>query len=440
MVHRQAAIAVSRLLAADASHRKGATLKSLTLAPHIEAKKATYAVTCQVLKHLPVLQQLLERTQLVEGTPGLRLETALVLACDLLFGERFRGTGPAERAVLAHKAALTTELQRLLDAAGVGSVQELLPSAAGATIAARRPRTTRVNTLKMTVAEALAWLRSPPAGEPQRERWQQLAEVAKVDDLLPDLLVFPPGTDLHDCPLVAQGCLILQSKASCMPAHALAPQPGWQVVDACAAPGNKTTHLAALMANRGTVRAFDKDVARLRRLQRNAQLAGATAVVAAHADFLTLDPHSQELRGVQGLLLDPSCSGSGTSVSRMDYLLPSAAARATGAAAVDYCDERVEKLAQFQEAALCHALQFPALQRLVYSTCSLHKRENEEVVAAVLEQASGAGFQLVDPFPGRWHRRGLAGVVAGAQKLVRTDPEQDGTDGFFVAVFERCPA
>ena len=65
--------------------------------------QATYAVTCQVLKHLPVLQQLLERTQLVEGTPGLRRETALVLACDLLFGERFRGTGPAERAVLAHK-------------------------------------------------------------------------------------------------------------------------------------------------------------------------------------------------------------------------------------------------------------------------------------------------------------------------------------------------
>lgn len=88
-----------------------------------------------------------------------------------------------------------------------------------------------------------------------------------------------------------------------------------------------------------------------------------------------------------------------------------------------------------QEAAVLHALKFPALQRLVYSTCSIHQRENEDVVAAVLPAAAAAGFKLVDPFPA-WHRRGLT-VVAGAELLVRTDAYQDGTDGFFVAVFER---
>lgn len=110
-VHRQAAYAVERLLAADASQREGATLKSLTLAPHIQAKKATYAVTCEVLRHLPVLQPLLERSQLVEGAGagpgsgagGLGRCVALVLVYELLLGERFRGTGPAERAVLARK-------------------------------------------------------------------------------------------------------------------------------------------------------------------------------------------------------------------------------------------------------------------------------------------------------------------------------------------------
>lgn len=84
---------------------------------------------------------------------------------------------------------------------------------------------------------------------------------------------------------------------------------------------------------------------------------------------------------------------------------------------------------------MLHALKFPALQRLVYSTCSIHQRENEDVVAAVLPAAAAAGFKLVDPFPA-WHRRGLP-VVAGAELLVRTDAYQDGTDGFFVAVFER---
>lgn len=88
-----------------------------------------------------------------------------------------------------------------------------------------------------------------------------------------------------------------------------------------------------------------------------------------------------------------------------------------------------------QEAALLHALQFPALQRLVYSTCSIHQRENEDVVAAVLPAATAAGFALVDPFPA-WHRRGVP-VVEGSELLVRTDAHEDGTDGFFVAVFER---
>lgn len=57
-------------------------------------------------------------------------------------------------------------------------------------------------------------------------------------------------------------------------------------------------------------------------------------------------------------------------------------------------EERLERLANFQEAALRHALRFPALQRLVYSTCSVHERENEAVVAAVLPEATEQGFRL----------------------------------------------
>jgi hypothetical protein len=91
-------------------------------------------------------------------------------------------------------------------------------------------------------------LPSPPPPQGQR---------AQRDALLPDVLLFPPGCDLHDHPLVASGALVLQSRASCMPAHALRPHPGWHVVDACAAPGNKTTHLAALMGNRGSITAFE---------------------------------------------------------------------------------------------------------------------------------------------------------------------------------------
>lgn len=58
------------------------------------------------------------------------------------------------------------------------------------------------------------------------------------------------------------------------------------------------------------------------------------------------------------------------------------------------------------------------------------------MVASVLPAAAAAGFALVDPFP-NWHRRGLHGTVEHAEKLVRTDAAEDGTDGFFVAVFAR---
>ncbi|PRW56905.1 phosphoglucomutase PGM3 isoform B [Chlorella sorokiniana] len=430
-VHQQAAYAVRRLLEADASKRGGVTLKSLTLGPQVTAKKATYAVTVEALKHYAVLQPLLERTQLVEQGRGLTQPVALVLAYELLWGEGLRPVGPAERTVLQRKADLVAALQQLLSEAGVESAAELLPDPGPM---APHPRTARVNTLKMSVEQALSWLRQPPPEH--RRKWEAVGQLATVDPLLPDLLAFPPGTDLHDHPLVAAGALVLQSKASCMPAHALAPQPGWAVVDACAAPGNKTTHLAALMANRGPIFAFEKDGRRVERLRGNAALTGATCIEARHADFLSTEPEAPEFAGVQAALLDPSCSGSGTAFTRMDYLLPSSADRLKGEEAIAYSDDRVEALAQFQAACIRHTLRLPALRRLVYSTCSVHARENEGVVADVLEEAAALGFRLADPFPA-WHRRGVPGLVEGAEKLVRVDPDEDGTDGFFVALFVR---
>ena len=112
-----------------------------------------------------------------------------------------------------------------------------------------------------------------------------------------------------------------------------------------------------------------------------------------------------------------------------------------------------------QEKALRHALTLPSLQRLVYSTCSIHQQENEDVVKAVLPEAVKLGFKLHHALPA-WSRRGLP-VFPGAEKLVRTgailtllllycrrallnfrsasaDADLDGTDGFFVACFVRC--
>lgn len=430
LVLRQASEIVQRLLLADATgKRRGASLKSLALAPHVSNKKAVYAVAIETLKHVPVLEQVVAQVGLLSRCDQ---ATAYVLTRELLWGAGLQPDGPAERAVLEIQDIVRTALGSVLSAAGASDVSELLPATHAALVAAKRPRTARVNELKTSVDQVLKQFRSK----------------ASIDEHLPDLLNFLPGTDLHDHSLVRNGSLILQSKASCMPARALAPRPGWHVIDACAAPGNKTTHLAALMQKKGRVLAFDKDRIRLQRLSANAKQAGAEDMIEAQcADFLSIDPRALEYTGVKAILLDPSCSGSGTALSRMDYLLPSAnntankARWSSPAEAAIFCDSRIESLAAFQTSILRHALQFPSVRRICYSTCSLHIAENEAVVASVLEEAHQLGFQLVTALE-NWPRRGMVLPERlpelESNKLVRTDPVQDQTDGFFVALFERC--
>ncbi|XP_028354464.2 putative NOL1/NOP2/Sun domain family member 5B isoform X1 [Physeter macrocephalus] len=243
------------------------------------------------------------------------------------------------------------------------------------------------------------------------------------DSLLPELLVFPARTDLHEHPLYQAGHLILQDKASSLPATLLAPPPGSHVIDACAAPGNKTSHLAALLKNQGKIFAFDLDAKRLASTATLLARAGVSCCELAEQDFLEVSPSDQRYRQVQYILLDPSCSGSGMLTRQLEE-------PGTGVPS----QERLRALAGFQQRALSHALTFPALRRLVYSTCSLYQEENEDVVRAALQQ-SPAAFRLAPVLPS-WPHRGL-GTFPGAEHCLRASPETTLTGGFFVAVLER---
>jgi putative methyltransferase len=97
------------------------------------------------------------------------------------------------------------------------------------------------------------------------------------DGHLHDLLILPSSFDLHENQHLLKGEIIIQDKASCFPAFILNPSMNCDVIDACAAPGNKTSHLSSIMGNTGNIFAFDADSRRLGTLKTLTKRAGCTS-------------------------------------------------------------------------------------------------------------------------------------------------------------------
>ncbi|KAJ6655682.1 hypothetical protein lerEdw1_004735 [Lerista edwardsae] len=381
------------------------------------------ALLARVLRYSSVLDTLMDAAGLLRAEKKLPPPLAKVLVYELLFGHGLRGGGRAKALVLKHRARLLAELARLKVRRKVSCNEDLLPQADPAP---QMPRYARVNLLKTCVDDVVDYFKRQ--GYTYQGRAASLEDVRSLsgkrfllDPHLPELLVFPPQTDFHENQLYTAGHIILQDKASCLPAFLLAPEPGSHVIDACAAPGNKTSHLAAILKNKGRIFAFDLDAQRLATMSTMLARAGSACCELTHQDFLATDPGAPKYSRVKYILLDPSCSGSGM-VSRLlaeeDSPTP----------------DRLKALAGFQRKMLVHALRFPALQRLVYSTCSVHQEENEDVVRDVLQQA-GEDFRLVEVLPS-WPHRGLTTFME-AKCCLRASPKETLTNGFFVAVLER---
>ena len=337
-------------------------------------------------------------------------------------------------------------------------VRSLLPSWSlqQEAVQANQPRYVRANHIRTSFDDLIAEFKS--------EGWRFTEPVTVPSDgcfhkdpLIKDLLVFPPGTDFHAHAIIKDGRAVLQDKASCMPAFALLGD-GWvpdnsasEFIDCCAAPGNKTSQLASLLCHAGRklpITAFERDPKRAELLQKRLLQSGASrgstdsgSVMVKQCDFLTTDPvHDTRWRNVRAVLVDPSCSGSGLG-HRVDHAKHD---EHDGHESGDGCDkmDRVHALASFQKRILRHALKFPRIERVVYSTCSIHKEENEEVVAAVLPFAKKRGMSLVECLPA-WKGRGEACDALSAslaQRCVRCGGEAspgDSTHGFFVALFQK---
>ncbi|XP_029805824.1 probable 28S rRNA (cytosine-C(5))-methyltransferase isoform X2 [Suricata suricatta] len=297
-----AVYATAAAVLAGVESRRG-SIKSLVYASSFQNVKQLYALVCETQRYSSVLDAVIASAGLLRAEKKLRPHLAKVLVYELLMGKGFKGGGGGRWKPLLdrHRARLKAELARLKVHRGVSKNEDLLQVESKPGPASQVPRFVRVNTLKSCPDDAVDYFKRQ--GFSYQGRASSLEDLRTLkgkcfllDPLLPELLVFPAQTDLHDHPLYQAGHLILQDKASCLPATLLAPPPGSHVIDACAAPGNKTSHLAALLKNQGKIFAFDLDAGRLAAMATLLARAGVSCCELAERDFLAVSPSDQRYR------------------------------------------------------------------------------------------------------------------------------------------------
>jgi len=267
------------------------------------------------------------------------------------------------------------------------------------------PSVLRANTLKigrddLLTALAARGLRATPG---------LLPEAVRVEGPLTERL-----------PLIEQGLAVVQDEAAMLVARAVAPAAGSTVIDACAAPGGKTTHLAALMANRGRLMACDVHPAKLRALAVRAARMGADCVEAHHMDAREI---GRRWPGTaDAVLVDAPCSGLGTIRRRPELKwrgMPDFARHA---------QEQRTLLAGAAGAVRPGGV-------VVYSVCSLEPEEGPAVVRAFLEDHPA--FEPApwpEGFPSTLNGQPLAVLGPGELQLW---PHRHDTDGFYIARLRR---
>jgi NOL1/NOP2/sun family putative RNA methylase len=262
-------------------------------------------------------------------------------------------------------------------------------------------KTFRVNTLKCSEDKFLSFTKMNPAKE-----------------ILPLAYSKEKGFPIGNTMEFFSGMIHTQTLSSMVPPLALGPKPQEHVLDIAAAPGGKTTQMSAMMRNSGIIVANDPKIGRLSVLVGNMRRLGALNIIVTRGDGRRI-----QYKGMfDRVLLDAPCSSMGSSLSAFRTL----------------DRDRIRDMARVQRKLALAS--FDALKpggKMLYSTCTFAKEENEEVVKFLLESRQDARLEQVPlELP---HDGGLSEYGAEFKKVWRIQPHHLKSEGFFIARIGKGP-
>lgn len=283
------------------------------------------------------------------------------------------------------------------------------------------PKTIRVNTLRNSEDDFLRWVTG------QHPDWQ-LCRHPFGDGIFSierKQRTPPLGHTLGH----TEGRFYIQEASSCLPPLVLQPHPGETVLDMAAAPGSKTTQMAALMRGSGLLVANEIVASRVKKLVFNLQRCGVPNAAVTNLDGKIFEHALPDF--FNKILLDAPCTGEGTLRKDHDALK-------------FWSLRKIAEAAYLQEQLLQSAwMALAPGGTLVYSTCTLAPEENERVVSRFLEthQQEAEIIDLSRLFPGAEQCPGLTEFAGetyfGLDKALRVWPQRFDSEGFFVAALQK---
>jgi 16S rRNA (cytosine967-C5)-methyltransferase len=236
----------------------------------------------------------------------------------------------------------------------------------------------------------------------------------KVTVFSPDgMILSHPAMPIRETAFYSAGHIQVQDEASQLISRLVDPKPGENVLDVCSGTGGKTTHLAALMNNRGRITAFDISEKKIADLKKNAERLGVINI-----DTKTGDARKMQEEAIYGsfdrILVDAPCTGLGTLRRNPEIKWRTK-------------EEDPKKFSALQKTILASAAQY--LRKggfLIYSTCTITSDENEEVIDDFIVHHKD--FICVHP------PDAINSFLIGDMGYFKSYPHKHGTDGFFGAV------